>query len=237
MTIQSARQKCRGLNSYSQVIIVGNPYSSHSFCSVGSRQHAWHWCRAGCIIISENLQGLVTRYVYSVIFVSQQVQESLGKFCLHCVLPAATYRHRKWSGLLIYFNFISRKEGSEFHSKSFEECAGKQGMFILPARQPLVEGNADPTKEVVTNAVIFICDVKGERVRTGRDLFQCLWAQRFIGHHHCASQLSINASLSRQKQVFSFSFRFNAEPVFVCTPICDWTRLLRTVHDTAHSQF
>jgi len=55
-----------------------------------SRQHAWHSCRAGCIVISENPQGLATRmvlYLECVIdyFFYARVQERSQFFPRFCV--------------------------------------------------------------------------------------------------------------------------------------------------------
>jgi len=47
--------------------------------SARSRQHAWYSCRAGCIIISENPQGLATHIVRtSILFISKSTSVTVG---------------------------------------------------------------------------------------------------------------------------------------------------------------
>jgi len=59
--------------------------------SACSGQHAWHSCRAGCIIISENPQGLATHMILL-----------NYRCCIELSLPTAIFRVFK----LVLFEFL-----------------------------------------------------------------------------------------------------------------------------------
>ena len=58
LLIQPARHECHACCLLRAGFLAFQP--------VDSGQHAWHSCRAGCIVISENTQRLATQMVYSV---------------------------------------------------------------------------------------------------------------------------------------------------------------------------
>jgi len=70
MTVQPARHEC-----FACCWLRTETTSAHS------SQQAWHWCQAGCIVISENRQGLATRLVLSISCTSSQKSIEGSNFC------------------------------------------------------------------------------------------------------------------------------------------------------------
>ena len=96
--------------------------------SARSRQHTWYSCRAGCIVISENPQGLETRMVHNCVFKTPLSMK-------HFLTPPFFSPHKRSLN-----NFSSVKTNAVWSRTKFPRNASCLDRFLHSLKQPPSHG-------------------------------------------------------------------------------------------------